>query len=117
MEHPLNAKTTRPAKKHQASFNRNIFQDVNEAALVSLESLCQRWLPNGRKQGGEFVALNPTRADRHYGSFRINLRTGRWADFATGDTGGDPVSFYAYIYGRTQIEAAREMAKYLGVPS
>ena len=30
----------------------------------------------------EYVALNPTRADKRAGSFKINLQTGRWADFA-----------------------------------
>ena len=29
----------------------------------------------------------------------INLRTGRWTDFATGDGGGDPVSLAAYLAG------------------
>ena len=46
-------------------------------------------------EGHEYVARNPTRADRRPGSFKINLRTGRWADFATGDKGGDPVSLAA----------------------
>jgi hypothetical protein len=52
------------------------------------------------------VARNPTRADRRAGSFKVNTVTGRWADFATGDAGGDPVSLYAYINGLTQSNAA-----------
>ena len=44
-----------------------------------------------------YVALNPTRNDRRPGSFKINIRTGRWCDFATGDRGGDPVSLVAYL--------------------
>ena len=66
-------------------------------------------------EGGEYVARNPTRHDRRPGSFKVNLRTGRWADFATGDRGGDPVSLAAYLFGLTQAEAARRLADMLGV--
>jgi hypothetical protein len=44
-----------------------------------------------------YVALNPTRNDRRPGSFKINIRMGRWCDFAAGDQGGDPVSLVAYL--------------------
>lgn len=117
MEHPLTSNAKAIAKKRPRPFDSNIFQEVNAVTLKSLENLCHGWLPDGRKKGAEFVALNPTRADRHPGSFMINLTTGRWADFATGDKGGDPISFYAYINGLTQIQAARELAKALGVAS
>ena len=45
----------------------------------------------------------------------MNLRTGRWADFATGDRGGDPVSLAAYLHGLGQYKAARKLAEMLGV--
>jgi putative DNA primase/helicase len=61
------------------------------------------------------VALNPTRTDRRLGSFKINIRTGRWADFATGDKGGDPISLVAYLEGVSQAEAARRLARMLGL--
>ncbi len=62
------------------------------------------------------MALNPRRADRHYGSFRINLRTGRWADFAVeGARGGDVVSLFAYLEGVGQVAAAEELAVLLGI--
>lgn len=102
-------------KKHRHPFEGDIFLKANEAALLQLESLCAKWLADGRREGGEFVALNPTRVDRHRGSFRINLTTGRWADFATGDRGGDVVGFYAYIHSMPQIVAARALARDLGV--
>jgi hypothetical protein len=59
------------------------FRAVAVAALSALPALLQRWLPKGRRIGNEWVALNPTRADSNPGSFKVNLRTGRWADFAT----------------------------------
>lgn len=91
------------------------FEDVNAAALAALPALLERWLAQGRRDGREYVALNPTRPDRHLGSFRINMATGRWADFATGDKGGDPVSLAAYLFGLGQAEAARRLAAMLGL--
>lgn len=91
------------------------FAAVNAVCLARLESLVATWLPDGRRQGREWVALNPTRADRHAGSFRINLDNGRWADFATPERGGDPISLYAYLNGLSQGRAARELQQQFGV--
>jgi hypothetical protein len=91
------------------------FDRVGAAALAALPSLLARWLPSGRRQGAEYVALNPTRHDRALGSFRVNLRSGRWADFATGDKGGDPVSLAAYLFRLGQVEAAEKLAGMLGL--
>ncbi len=96
---------------------RIAFRAINLAALDDLPAILARWLPRGRIDGDEYVALNPRRADRRLGSFKINLRTGRWADFATaGASGGDPVSLAAYLAGCGQAEAARRLAAMLGVP-
>lgn len=43
------------------------------------------------------------------------LRSGRWADFATDDKGGDVISLAAYLSGLSQAEAARELARALGI--
>ena len=91
------------------------FPAINRAALGYLPSLVRTWLPDGRRQGGEWVALNPRRGDKRPGSFSVNLRTGKWADFAVGDKGGDPVSLAAYIFNTTQSEAARTLAIALGI--
>ena len=91
------------------------FSEINAAALLALPALCARWMPGGKRIGHEYVALNPTRADRHAGSFKVNLQTGRWADFATGDKGGDAVSLSAYLFGLRQAEAARRIADALGI--
>ena len=68
------------------------FETVNCAALATLPAVLTRLIPGGKILGHEYVALNPTRNDRRPGSFKINLRSGHWADFATGDKGGDPIS-------------------------
>ena len=91
------------------------FDAINRAGLASLPALLRRWLPDGHLVGREYTARNPTRADRRPGSFRINTGSGRWADFATGDKGGDPISLAAYLAGLSQVEAARELAVMLGL--
>jgi hypothetical protein len=91
------------------------FAAVNRAALARLPDILARWLPGGRRVGHEHVARNPTRDDRRPGSFKVNLVTGAWCDFATGDKGGDPVSLTAYLDGCLQSEAARRLARMLGL--
>jgi hypothetical protein len=95
--------------------NRPDFAAINHAAMATLPWLLRRWLPDGRTEGHEYVARNPRRSDRHHGSFKINLRTGRWADFACNARGGDPVSLSAYLSGLSQTEAARRLGTMLGM--
>lgn len=85
------------------------FKQVAQASLVDSLSIAQSLLPNGKRQGSEYVALNPKRADKKLGSFRINLETGRWADFAIGEKGGDLISLWAYLKGTSQFKAAQEL--------
>lgn len=86
------------------------FERLNATFLPQLPALVKQWLPAGRASGMEWTALNPRRHDRRPGSFRVNLRSGRWADFATGEGGGDPVSLYAYLFtGGRQGAAARAL--------
>ena len=99
-----------PIKKGRLDFGA-----VNAAARRELPLLLARWLPDGRVNGREYEARNPRRGDRHPGSFRVNLRTGRWSDFATGDKGGDPGSLAAFLFNLAQIDAARRLADMLGV--
>ena len=91
------------------------FSAISRAALACLPAVLARLIPGGKIVAGEFVALNPTRSDMRPGSFKVNLRTGRWADFATGDKGGDPVSLVAFVDDLPQGEAARRLAQMLGI--
>jgi hypothetical protein len=93
------------------------FPAINQAALGVIEALCRRWLPDGRPCGNEWIARNPRRDDRRPGSFRVNLTTGRWADFALDRDarGGDPISLAAYLSGESQASAARNLARMLGL--
>jgi hypothetical protein len=91
------------------------FDATNRAALASFPSVLARVLPRGKQVHHEWVALNPRRLDRNLGSFKINRYNGKWADFATGDRGGDPISLVAYLEGTSQAEAARLLARILGL--
>ena len=66
------------------------FQEIALAAQSNINSLLTSWLPGGVFRGGEYVVRNPKRDDKKAGSFRININTGEWADFAiAGCAGGD----------------------------
>lgn len=91
------------------------FKRINAAALSNIERILSHWLPDGKRQGHEYVARNPTRSDSKLGSFSINLNTGAWADFASDDKGGDLVALVAYLEGSKQGEAAKRLAEFLGL--
>ena len=92
------------------------FKNAASAALAAADNLLAEWLPSGRYKGHEFYALNPTRADKHLGSFVVNTHTGQWSDFATGDSGGDLISLYAYCFTNgNQGEALKAVADRLRI--
>jgi hypothetical protein len=91
------------------------FERVNRAALQNAEAVVRSFLPDGRREGAEWVARNPTRPDHRPGSLKCNLNTGKGADFATGDRWGDLVGMAAYLQGLPQREAAIRLAEALGV--
>jgi putative DNA primase/helicase len=94
--------------------NKINFTEVKNFLKGREEWILRGLLPTGKKEGSEYVALNPKRSDVHLGSFRINTRTWKWADFATGDKGGDIISLYAYIKSINQLTAAKELLKLTG---
>jgi len=55
------------------------------------------------------------RPDRSFGSFKVNLETGKWGDFSSGDHGKDLVSLAAFVAGMPQREAAIRLAESLGI--
>jgi uncharacterized protein (DUF927 family) len=91
------------------------FKATADAALAAVDAVLKHWLPGGKLGGPEYIALNPTRTDGKAGSFSINTITGQWADFATGDKGGDIISLIAYLDGCGQGEAERQLADFLGL--
>jgi hypothetical protein len=91
------------------------FKRIADAALGHSETIVRRWLPDGKREGAEWVALNPTRDDGRKGSFKVNVATGRWSDFAVGAAGGDLIALASYLFRLKQGEAAVKVAEALGV--
>lgn len=83
--------------------------EVDNLALPHLRYLLSCWLPNGKVQGDQYIALNPTRDDRNLGSFQINIKTGLWADFATNDKGKGAVSLARYLFGKNEQAAITQI--------
>jgi hypothetical protein len=111
-EHALFRVHPRSRSRPRSRFD---FAAINRAAIAALPAVLPRILPSGKTIGGEYVALNPCRNDKRPGSFKINLHSGRWSDFATDDAGADPVSLVAYLENVSQGEAARMLARMLGL--
>jgi len=95
-------------------FDRDHFSRVHEQALPFLPAILRRILPQGKTDGHEYVALNPRRIDSALGSFKINLLTGKWADFAVNASGGDVTSLVAYVLCLSQSDAAKAVLRMIG---
>ena len=85
------------------------FEGLSRLLLSQSRDLVVRWLPGGKLVGAEYCcgSLRGEIGD----SMRVNVNKGLWQDFATGDKGGDLVSLYAAIHGKSQGEAFKELAK------
>jgi len=90
---------------------RTPISDVVSLLNTNIERFLVEWLPGGVISNSEYIVRNPTRKDKTAGSFSINMKKGSWADFASGDSGGDLVSLYAYINGKNNGQAADELAE------
>jgi putative DNA primase/helicase len=80
------------------------FERIANDALARASSLLPSLLPAGRKDGNEWVCgdLKGNEGD----SLKVNMRTGLWMDFASGEKGGDIISLVAAVKGMKQSEAA-----------
>jgi hypothetical protein len=89
------------------------FGDVSHMLGLRMRSLVDALGLKGATQGDLFMPLNPTRGDRHPGSFVITVggsRAGRWDEYATGDY-GDALDLVVYInFGRTDDREAKRQA-------
>jgi predicted P-loop ATPase/5S rRNA maturation endonuclease (ribonuclease M5) len=82
------------------------FAPLAQDLLLRHQMLLPDWLPGGRFINGEYCCGSV------YGglgqSFRVNVKTGQWAEFNKGDgdySGGDLISLYAAIKSISQIDA------------
>jgi hypothetical protein len=114
-EWPVNARADGWGAAAVIAHRKIAFRCIADAALARADAIVRRWLPDGRREGAEMVCRNPTRDDRRCGSFKVNLATGKWSDFATGHRGGDLVSLGAYLFKLSQANAALKVADMIGV--
>ena len=91
------------------------FAAINAAALRVAGPVLSRIVPGGTIRAREYVVLNPRRADHRLGSFRLNMSSGKWSDFACGARGGDIISYVAYCENIGQADAARLLARMIGI--
>ena len=78
-----------------------------------IKSIVANLLPPGKLMGDEYTCLNPTRPDKKAGSFRVNVQTGLWCEFSTGDS-GDILDLVKYINGCSFVDAKRYLMELSG---
>lgn len=87
------------------------FGEVSELLAQRMDDLVVALGLKGHRQGGNFLPLNPTRADRNPGSFVISMggqRAGRWDEYAN-DQYGDALDLVTLIlFGDPGDRAARK---------
>ncbi|QEN91162.1 hypothetical protein FZC33_15975 [Labrys sp. KNU-23] len=102
--------------KAACAYGRRIaFQRIAAKAARRALDFVPLWLPRGRKKGRVWVARNHMRSKRTPESFKVNLHTGKWNDFTTGNGGRDLISLASYLYGLTPPSAALRVAAMLGM--
>ena len=90
------------------------FEGLNAAALARCPGLLEDLLPGGTLRGAEYVCGNLNGGAG--ASCSVNVHSGKWADFAAGQSGGDLISLLAEQRGVNQVEAARLLADMVGHP-
>jgi putative DNA primase/helicase len=94
------------------------FKALKEAYKQNPLAVLKSLVPGGMVEGSDYIPLNPNRNDRKIGSFRINIATGRFNDFAiNGCSGGSIIDLVAFVYGCDIVTAADKLSKLLFLSS
>jgi predicted P-loop ATPase len=85
------------------------FEGLAAHLLSRIRDILPSLVPGGKIVGAEYEcgSINGGQGK----SFRINLNTGLWADFAANQSGSDVTSLYAAIHNLKQSEAAEQLAQ------
>ena len=102
-----------PPGQHRAPLPPIRFEALAAALLDMASTLLPQWLPDGVQRGHEYVCGSLQGGKGN--STSLNLTNGRWADFATGEQGGDLLSLYAAANGLSMGKAALQVARELGL--
>ena len=92
--------------------NQLDFQGLGVSLLARAREILPTWLPGGKIVGREYTCsdLGGGNGD----SFKVNVETGLWADFAGGVKGGDLISLYAAIENVSQGDAFKRLSESTG---
>ncbi len=85
------------------------FQEIKRKYSENPLPILRQLVGEGKIEGNDYVALNPRRNDKHRGSFRIDIATGRFYDFATEDRGGSVIDLAMFVYNCGIVEAAQRL--------
>ena len=97
-----------------SNFRSNIISEIkSRLGDGQIEMLCREWLPDGRRQGGWYVAKTPWRNDSNP-SLGVSFSTGKWCDFATGES-GDMIDLSMRLFGDSLQETLVGFAEMLGI--
>lgn len=94
--------------------------EIANALRANVLDLCHAIGLQGKVEHNDFVAYNPTRNDKHLGSFRICIKgakQGVWCEFASSER-GDPIDLINYCLfnnNTNKHEAIVWAKKYLGL--
>ncbi|ABM32199.1 virulence protein E [Paracidovorax citrulli] len=91
------------------------FTSLADALLTRAKDLLPEWLPGGVLVGHEYEcgSLAGGKGD----SCKVNVTTGKWCDFSTGESGRDLLDLYAEIHGLKVSKAAAQVAREEGLES
>jgi hypothetical protein len=93
---------------------------IKDMLLAQVETVVHHYAPpspDGWQLHGKYFTTNPGRADRHAGSFWIQMtgpRAGYWRDHATGQF-GDIIDLIGLAHGMSNKDAIREARNFLGL--
>ena len=91
------------------------FSALADALLLNADDLVRKWLPGGAVHMPEYVCGSLSGGEGK--SCSVNLVTGKWSDFSTGEGGRDLLSLYAAIHDLSQAKAAAQVAREEGLES
>jgi hypothetical protein len=86
---------------------------VESVIIERTEEIVMRLLPDGHRSGQEWITRNPCREDHSPGSFRVNLISGKWADFAYDAKGSNVIWLAKFVCHLSTYKEARTRLAYL----
>lgn len=98
--------------------------DVKALLTARVDALVAHCAPGGRRENGYWIARNPTRDDRHAGSFwvilqRPGMTPGAWRDEATGERGDviDLICYTQRLDRKGALAWAKDWLNYKALPA